>query len=191
MFGAFDLKGKLPVSINENIKEGTGVFVKGINVLQYTIPEEAGVSSEKLSIIDKRIDTILMKRMAPGGQIFVAKNGKVIYNKSFGHHTSLKRMPVKSSDIYDVASLTKILASLPMIMKAEEEQKISLYSNLGDVLPRYKNSNKDTILLKEILSHYGRLRSWIPFYLQTKDSETGKNSAKYYRKKEQQILILK
>ncbi|MCG8804093.1 serine hydrolase [Tenacibaculum finnmarkense] len=183
LFGAFDLKGKLPVSINENIKEGTGVFVKGINVLQYTIPEEAGVSSEKLSIIDKRIDTILMKRMAPGGQIFVAKNGKVIYNKSFGHHTSLKRMPVKSSDIYDVASLTKILASLPMIMKAEEEQKISLYSNLGDVLPRYKNSNKDTVLLKEILSHYGRLRSWIPFYLQTKDSETGKNSAKYYRKK--------
>ncbi|CAM1335153.1 glycoside hydrolase family 3 N-terminal domain-containing protein [Tenacibaculum aestuariivivum] len=183
LFGAFDLKGKLPVSINENYKEGTGVFVKGINVLQYTIPEEAGVSSEKLSIIDKRIDTILMKKMAPGGQIFVAKNGKVIYNKSFGYHTFLKTKAVKNSDLYDLASLTKILASLPMIMKAEEEKKISLYSNLGDVLPRFKGSNKDTVLLKEVLSHYGRLRSWIPFYLNTKDEKTGRNSTQYYRKK--------
>ena len=182
LFGAFDLKGKLPVSIKENFKEGTGLFVKKINVLQYTIPEEAGVSSEKLSIIDKRIDTILMKKMSPGGQVFVAKNGKVIYNKSFGYHTFSKKRAVKSSDIYDLASLTKILASLPIIMKAEEEKKISLYSHLGDILPRYKDSNKDTLLLKELLSHYGRLRSWIPFYLNTKDEETGKNSKKYYRK---------
>ncbi|CAM1353247.1 glycoside hydrolase family 3 N-terminal domain-containing protein [Tenacibaculum insulae] len=183
LFGAFDLNGKLPVSIKENFKEGTGSFVKGTKVLQYTIPEEAGVSSEKLSIIDKRIDTILKEKMAPGGQIFVAKNGKVIYNKSFGYHTLSKKRAVKKSDIYDLASLTKILASLPMIMKAEEDKKISLFSSLGDVLPRYKDSNKDTLLLKEVLSHYGRLRSWIPFYLSTKDEETGKNSVKYYRKK--------
>lgn len=191
LFGAFDLKGKLPVSIKENFKEGTGIFIKGINVLQYTIPEEAGVSSEKLSIIDKRIDTILMKKMAPGGQIFVAKNGKVIYNKSFGYHTFSKKRTVKKSDIYDLASLTKILASLPMIMKAEEEEKISLSSHLGDVLPRYKGSNKDTLLLKELLSHYGRLQSWIPFYLNTKDSETGKNSKKYYRKVKSQDFNIK
>ncbi|CAM1349079.1 glycoside hydrolase family 3 N-terminal domain-containing protein [Tenacibaculum crassostreae] len=183
LFGAFDLKGKLPVSIKSDFNLGDGLEVKGLNVLQYTIPEEAGMSSEKLSIIDKRIDTILSEKMAPGGQILVAKNGMVVYNKSFGHHTSLKQRAVKNSDVYDLASLTKILASLPMIMKAEEERKISLFSSLGDVLPRYKNSNKDTLLLKEVLSHYGRLRSWIPFYLNTKDEVTGENSVKYYRKK--------
>ncbi len=183
LFGAFDLNGKLPVSINEEFKEGEGVSVKGLNVFEYTIPEEAGVSSEKLSIINKRIDTILQKRMAPGGQVLIARNGKVFYNKSFGYHTGLKRRKVKKTDIYDLASLTKILASLPMIMKAEEDKKISLYSSLGDVLPRYHESNKDTLLLKEILSHYGRLQSWIPFYMNTKDEETGKNSSKYYRKK--------
>ncbi|WP_271405362.1 glycoside hydrolase family 3 N-terminal domain-containing protein [Tenacibaculum soleae] len=183
LFGAFDMKGKLPVSIKNEFKEGTGVFVKGTGVFQYTIPEEAGVSSEKLSIIDKRIDTILQEKMAPGGQIFVAKNGKVIYNKSFGYHTLAKKKAVKNSDIYDLASLTKILASLPMVMKAEEERKLSLFSSLGDVLPRYKDSNKDTLLIKELLSHYGRLRSWIPFYMNTRDEETGKNSVKYYRKK--------
>ncbi|MEE3999370.1 glycoside hydrolase family 3 N-terminal domain-containing protein [Tenacibaculum sp. FZY0031] len=183
LFGAFNLKGKLPVSIKNEFKVGHGLLVDKLDVLQYTIPEEAGVSSEKLSIIDKRIDTILQEKMSPGGQILVAKDGKVIYNKSFGYHTLEKKLPVKNSDIYDLASLTKILASLPMIMKAEEERKISLFSSLGDILPRYSKSNKDTLLLKEVLSHYGRLRSWIPFYLHTKDSITGENSTKFYRKK--------
>lgn len=182
LFGAFKLQGKLPVSINNQFKVGDGVETEKLQVLEYTIPEEAGVSSERLSIIDKRIDTILQQKMAPGGQVLVAKNGKVIYNKSFGYHTLAKKKEVKNSDIYDLASLTKILASLPMIMKAEEERKISLFSSLGDVLPRYSKSNKDTLLLKEVLSHYGRLKAWIPFYLKTKDSVTGQNSTKLYRK---------
>ncbi len=183
LFGAFDIMGKLPVSIKEEFKEGDGVSIKGINVFEYTIPEEAGMSSEKLSIINKRIDTILKEKMAPGGQVLVARNGKVFINKSFGYHTHLKNRKVKQSDIYDLASLTKVLASLPMIMKAEEDKKISLFSSLGDVLPRFKESNKDTLLLKEVLSHNARLPSWIPFYKNTKDEETGENSTKYYRKK--------
>ncbi len=183
LFGAFDVNGKLPVSINNEFKEGDGILLKNNNVLEYTVPEEAGMSSEKLSIINKRIDTILNEKMTPGGQILVARNGKVFINKSFGYHTALKKQEVKNSDIYDLASLTKILASLPMIMKAEEDQKISLFSSLGDVLPRFKKSNKDTLLLKEILSHYGRLPSWIPFYKNTIDEATGRNSFKYYRKK--------
>ncbi|QXP74232.1 serine hydrolase [Tenacibaculum sp. AHE15PA] len=183
LFGAFDVKGKLPVSINSEFNAGDGVLLKNNNVLEYTIPEEAGMSSEKLSIINKRIDTILNEKMTPGGQILVARNGKVFINKSFGYHTALKNQPVKNSDIYDLASLTKILASLPMIMKAEETQRISLFSSLGDVLPRFRKSNKDTLLLKEILSHYGRLPSWIPFYKNTIDEATGRNSFKYYRKK--------
>ena len=62
LFGAFDVKGKLPVSIKAAFKEGEGGSIKGINVFEYTIPEEAGMSSEKLSIINKRIDTILKKK---------------------------------------------------------------------------------------------------------------------------------
>ncbi|CAL2091514.1 glycoside hydrolase family 3 N-terminal domain-containing protein [Tenacibaculum sp. 190524A02b] len=183
LFGAFEIQGKLPVSIGEEFKLNEGILLKQLQVLQYTIPEEAGMSSERLAIIDKRIDTILKKRMAPGGQILIARHGKVVVHKSFGYHTHLKEKKVENSDIYDLASLTKILASLPMIMKAEEEKKISLFSSLGDVLSRYEDSNKDTLLLKEILSHYGRLRSWIPFYKNTQDEKTGKNLVTYYRKK--------
>ncbi len=191
LFGAFEIKGKLPVTITEEYPVGYGLKTSKLDVLSYTIPEEVGVSSEKLYRVDQRIDTILQKKMAPGGQILIARNGKVFYHKSFGYHTFSRKKKVKKTDIYDLASLTKILASLPVFMKAEEDKKVSLYSSLGDVLPRYHDTNKDTLMMKEILSHYGRLRAWIPFYKNTKDEETGAYSELYYRKKRSKKFPIK
>ncbi|MDY0781153.1 glycoside hydrolase family 3 N-terminal domain-containing protein [Tenacibaculum sp. IB213877] len=183
IFGAFPIQGKLPVSIKDNFTAGHGLLTNSLDRFQYSIPEDVGMSSNKLEDIDRYIDTILNEHMAPGGQILVARFGKVIYNKSFGYHTNKKEFEVKNSDVYDLASLTKILASLPMVMKAEEDKKISLYSSLRDILPSYKESNKDTLELKEILSHYARLQSWIPFYKRTKDDTTGENLSEYYSSK--------
>jgi len=151
--------------------------------LGYSIPEEVGLSSEKLKNIEKTIDTILKEKMAPGAQVLVARKGKVVYLKSFGHHTNDQQEKVKNSDLYDVASLTKILASLPLIMKAEEEGVFSLNSTLKELLPFYKKSNKDTLTVKEMLSHNGRLKSWIPFYKGTQDSITGANLQQFYSTK--------
>ncbi|TYP96480.1 beta-glucosidase-like glycosyl hydrolase [Tenacibaculum adriaticum] len=191
LFGAFDMKGKLPVSIKNNFKAGHGIFVNSLGRLEYTIPEAAGMSSKKLEEIDQYIDTILNERMAPGGQVLVARHGKVVFYKSFGHHAGSRSLKVVNSDVYDLASLTKILASLPMLMKAEEDKKISLYSSLRDILPSYKDSNKDTLELREILSHYARLRSWIPFYLRTKDEKTGRNLKGYYSSKKSKKYNIK
>ena len=184
LFGAIAAKGKLPVSIGTEFKEGSGITSTNLSRFQYTLPEAAGLSSTKLALIDKIADTIIQEKMAPGFQVFVARNGKVVFEKSYGYHTYDKKIKVKNSDIYDLASLTKILASLPLIMKAEEEDKIRLTANLRDVLPSFSNSNKDTVTVKEILSHFGRLKSWIPFYKDTQDSITGKNLGQFYRKQE-------
>ena len=184
LFGAIAAKGKLPVSIGTEFKEGSGITSTNLSRFQYTLPEAAGLSSTKLALIDKIADTIIQEKMAPGFQVFVARNGKVVFEKSYGYHTYDKKIKVKNSDIYDLASLTKILASLPLIMKAEEEDKIRLTANLRDVLPSFSNSNKDTVTVKEILSHFGRLKSWIPFYKDTQDSITGKNLGQFYSKQE-------
>jgi beta-glucosidase-like glycosyl hydrolase/CubicO group peptidase (beta-lactamase class C family) len=182
LFGAFAAKGKLPVSIGTKFKEGFGIANTSLSRFEYTIPEAAGLSSKKLALIDQMADTIISEKMAPGFQIFVARNGKVVLDKSFGYHTNDQKVKVKNSDIYDVASLTKILASLPLIMKAEEEGRIRLTDSLGALLPHFSDSNKDTVTVKEILSHFGRLKSWIPFYKGTQDSITGKNLEQFYRK---------
>jgi len=180
IFGAIDAKGVLPVSIKNKFPEGTSISTKKLKRLQYSIPESVGMSSVKLQRIDSVANLVLEKKMSPGLQILVARHGVVVYEKSFGFHTDKKNNSVKSTDVYDVASLTKILASLPMMMKAEEDKKIKLTSTVKSILPAFKNSNKDTLTVLEILSHYGRLKAWIPFYKHTQDSITKNNLKEFY-----------
>ena len=181
LFGAIGAKGKLPVSIGTNFKEGSGITSTDLSRLQYTIPEAVGMSSYKLALLDKIADTIITEEMAPGFQILVARNGKVVLQKSYGYHTQNKIKKVKNTDLYDVASLTKILATLPLLMKAEEEQRISLTDKVADMLPLFRNTNKAGITVKEMLSHTAQLKAWIPFYKATQDSLTGENLSSYYR----------
>ena len=183
IFGAIEAKGKLPVSIKEEFPVGTGLAARNLQRLQYTIPEAVGMSSQKLAKIDSIANVVLEQKMSPGLQVLVARHGQVIYEKSFGFHTGQKIDSVKNSDIYDVASLTKILASLPMLMKAEEEKKIKLSASIRDILPKFRKSNKDTVTVQEMLSHYGRLQAWIPFYTLTQDSITKNNLKEYYSRK--------
>ena len=191
IFGAIEATGKLPVSIKNEFPVGTGIITKSLQRLQYSIPEAVGMSSKKLARIDSVATVVLEEKMSPGLQVLVARKGVVIYEKSFGYHTDKKRNPVKNSDVYDVASLTKILASLPMLIKAEEEKKIALSSSVRKIAPRFKKSNKDTVTVQEILSHYGQLKAWIPFYKLTQDSITNKNLKKFYRAKKTKKFTIK
>lgn len=191
IFGAISATGKLPVSIKSEFPVGTGIVTKNLKRLQYSSPESVGMSSDKLKKIDSVANYVLQEKMAPGLQVLVARHGEVVYEKSFGFHTDKKKDSVKNSDIYDVASLTKILASLPMLIKAEEERKIPLNASIKDILPKFRKSNKDTVTVKEMLSHYGRLQAWIPFYTLTQDSVTRKNLRKYYRSKKSNKYSIK
>ena len=191
IFGAIEASGKLPISIKNEFPAGTGIITKSLQRLQYSIPEAVGMSSKKLARIDSVATVVLEEKMSPGLQVLVARKGVVVYEKSFGYHTDKKKNPVKNSDVYDVASLTKILASLPMLIKAEEEKKIALSSSVRKIAPRFKKSNKDTVTVQEILSHYGQLKAWIPFYKLTQDSITNKNLKKFYRAKKTKKFTIK
>ena len=191
IFGAIEATGKLPVSIKNEFPVGTGIITKSLQRLQYSIPEAVGMSSKKLARIDSVATVVLEEKMSPGLQVLVARKGVVVYEKSFGYHTDKKKNPVKNSDVYDVASLTKILASLPMLIKAEEEKKIALSSSVRKIIPRFKKSNKDTVTVQEVLSHYGQLKAWIPFYKLTQDSITNKNLKKFYRAKKTKKFTIK
>lgn len=181
IFGAIPSKGRLPVSLgNTPIK--TGVQSGILRRLQYGIPEEVGVDSGTLNIkVDSLVNLGIKRAMMPGAQVVIARRGKVIYDKSFGYHTYKKRRAVRPEDIYDVASMTKILASLPLLMELESQGSLDLEDKLGTLIPALKGSNKASITLKEALSHYGRFKAWIPFYLKTIDSITKKPSKEYYR----------
>jgi beta-glucosidase-like glycosyl hydrolase len=191
IFGARAAKGKLPVSIKNVYAEGYGLFSASLKRLAYSIPEDVGLSTEKLERIDSLAEVIINQKMAPGLQVLVARRGKIVYRKSFGYHTDEKKVSVSNSDIYDVASMTKILASLPLIMELEENGIIKLESTLGSLLPKLKNTNKDTLTVREVFSHYGRLKAWIPFYKKTLDSVTNDPAEEYYSNKESSKFNIK
>ncbi|WP_053991152.1 glycoside hydrolase family 3 N-terminal domain-containing protein [Mangrovimonas sp. TPBH4] len=182
LFGALPAKGHLPVSAGDYFKEGEGIEYTDIELLGYGLPESVGMSSERLKKVDSIANYAVYNEMTPGIQLLVARKGKVIYNKNFGKHTYEGDEKVKSSDIYDLASLTKILATLPLVMELEERGEISLNTKLSKILPEYKGSNKKNITIKEMLSHCAQLKPWIPFYTATLDS-LNKPSPEYYRRK--------
>ncbi|AOW21920.1 glycoside hydrolase family 3 N-terminal domain-containing protein [Urechidicola croceus] len=183
IFGALSTKGKLPVSIKNEFNEGHGLLSSQLMTLGYSIPEDVGMDHTKFYRVDSILNAIVEAKMVPGAQVLVARKGKVIYQRNVGYHTDQKKRKVTNDDVYDLASMTKILASLPMIMHMEELDEFSLDSELGTMIPELRESNKDTLTVKEVLSHYGRLRAWIPFYIHTLDTVTLKPSKKYYRTK--------
>ena len=183
LFGAIEAKGKLPVSAGREFPAGTGYKTKDLNRLSYGLPESVGMNSYKLKKIDSLVQAVVDQQMAPGVQVLVARKGKVIYENNAGYHTYEKEIPVKASDVYDLASLTKILATLPLIMELVEKDELDLSTNLGEMFPSFRGTDKADITLLQMLSHYARFKSWIPFYAITKDSE-GRTDERYIRDEE-------
>lgn len=181
IFGAIPAKGTLPVSTGEHFKVGDGYIYTGIQSLSYGLPESVGMSSEKLKKLDSMAKITIDHKAAPGLQILVARKGKVVYNKAFGKHTYEGKEKVDLDDMYDVASLTKIVATLPLLMELEEKGMVSADTRLSEILPEYKNSNKKNVTIKQMLSHYARLKPWIPFYTATLDASK-RPDPKYYRR---------
>ncbi|WP_127140778.1 glycoside hydrolase family 3 N-terminal domain-containing protein [Flagellimonas marinaquae] len=180
IFGAVGASGKLPVSAHAEYPVGTGIDLEPIQRLGYSIPERVGMSSELLAEVDTLVGHGLDSLMFPGAQVLVARRGKVIYNKNFGKPTYKSSDSITSESIYDLASLTKILSTLPMIMKMEEEGKIALNDTFKDLIPEYADTELKDVTVLKALSHYGRLPSWIAFYLDTLNKDR-KPSNEFYR----------
>ncbi|NQY07093.1 MAG: serine hydrolase, partial [Flavobacteriaceae bacterium] len=181
LFGSLSAKGKLPVTVSEDFAVNTRFQTKQLSRLGYDFPRNVGMDLATLTRIDSIMEYSLKEKILPGAQILVARKGKIIYNKNYGYHSYDKKIKVHDESVYDLASLTKILGTLPLIMELEEENIVSLDSNLGTMIPDFKDSNKASITLKQMLSHYARLKPWIPFYLKTLDSVTKKPSKELYR----------
>lgn len=158
-------KGKLPVTVCNNLKFGAGITTN--YYFPEVKPETVGIDSKKLTVIDSIANSAIANRAAPGCVVLVAKDGKVIFNKAYGYSTYDSIQPVTTSTLYDLASVTKISATTVSVMKLYEEGKLDINKTLGDYLPWVKGSNKEQLILKNILLHQAGLVAFIPFYKET------------------------
>ena len=181
IFGAIGSKGKLPVSIEEHFKVNEGIETLAIQRLGFEMPENVGMDSKILSKIDSLAKLAIDKKMTPGLQVVVARKGKVVYQKSFGNHTyDESSAKVQNTDLYDIASLTKIIGTLPNVMQEFDKGNLTLETKLKTMLPVFKGTNKEDATVLDMLTHQARFQPWIPFYKATLDS-LNKPSEKYYR----------
>ena len=175
--------GKLPVSISSSFPVGVGIELNGPTKIGKGTPESVGIDSNLLNRIDDLALIAIDSLMTPGMQILVARHGKIVFNKSYGFHTYEKKKPVTNTDLYDLASLTKVLATLPLVMKEVDQGKLTLETRLGDLNEEWEQSNKADISIQDMLSHYARLTPWIPFYKETLKKGSSKLNKKFYRKR--------
>lgn len=167
IFGGIPALGKLPVSVRQICKAGDGITNEEMIRLKYSLPEAAGIDSRLLYKIDSiALDGIQVKAF-PGCQILAARNGIVFYHWSFGYHTYARKRPVYLTDIYDVASVSKITGTLPSLIRLVDRGLIDIEGKLSDYLPLLDTSDKGELIMKDILTHCSGLRAWIPFYYHT------------------------
>jgi beta-glucosidase-like glycosyl hydrolase/CubicO group peptidase (beta-lactamase class C family) len=168
LMGTFESTGKLPVTINSKFKRGRSIKVKWGGKLKESQPEEVGVSRKKLSLIDDVVQKGIADGAFPGCQVLVAVEGKIIYNKSFGHHTYSKKQAVLDDDLYDIASITKVAASTFSLMYLDSKEEFSLEGRLLDYIPEVvQNTPYASMRVRHMLAHQAGLHPWIPFYVET------------------------
>ncbi len=168
IFGGIGSKGKLPVTINETWPLSAGLSTSGNIRMQYGLPENGGISSERLN---KTIDSIasagLMKQAYPGCEVMVARKGIVLFHKTYGYQTYDNRVALARDDLFDLASVTKVAATLPGLMVLDSKGRFSPDEKLGTYLPAFKRSDKGELWLKDMLTHQAGLTAWIPFWKET------------------------
>ena len=167
LFGAFVISGRLPVTASATSRVNMGVSTRKAYRLGYGLPAEAGLNADTLRQIDGLVQKAIDSRATPGAVVLVAKDGKIVYHKAFGHHTYARRRKVRETDLFDLASITKIAASTVALMKLKHEGKVELDDPLKLYLPELDGTNKADIILRDLLAHEAGLRSWIPFYKNT------------------------
>jgi len=165
IFGAVPMVGRLPITVNHLYAREHGIQIKWGGRLKFSQPEELGISVQKLKEIDQIAENAILKGAFPGCQIVVAVEGKIIYRKSFGTQQYESKDSVRNTDLYDIASVSKIAGSTVGIMKLQTDDKFSLSKNLSDYIPEVTgNGSFGSILIRDMMAHQAGLPAWIPFY---------------------------
>ena len=167
IFGVIGVNALLSVSIGTEYKAKMGLTTLPISELDIAFPEEVGISTLKLDKIDQIAKEAIALGATPGCQILVAKDGRIVYNKSFGKHTFSSPNEVKNSDLYDLASITKVAATTVTLMKLQEKGLISIDDQMSKYLPELEETDKSKMTIKMVLEHKAGLKDWIPFYTET------------------------
>ncbi|MBU6157720.1 MAG: serine hydrolase [Bacteroidetes bacterium] len=161
--------GKLPVSVCDRLSAGTGNTYEN-QMLE--LPKQL-LPPSKFVKVDSIMEDAIQRKAMPGGVVVVMKEGKIIFEKAYGHTTYEATQPTSLQTVYDVASVTKVAATTLAVMRLYENGQLHLRERLGTYLPELKGSPHATLKIRDLLLHQSGLPSWIPFYKSLIDTISG------------------
>lgn len=180
IFGGTACTAKLPRSFSPRYAAGAG-YTTGQTRLEYTDAAALGIDQIRLETdIDKIMYEAIRERAMPGGVVMAIKSGKVIFEKSYGYHTYEQKEPIKLSDIFDMASITKITATTPTIMRLTERGVVNLDSTMGHYLLQAQGTNKAGTVLRDVMLHEAGFIPFIPFYRELGPGDLSTDSSATY-----------
>ena len=146
---------------------------QAVSVLKTKKPTE-DLITRKLAAIDSVVKEAIRAGNCPGAVVVVGQNGKVVYRKAFGHRALVPReLPMNLHTIFDMASVTKVVATTTAIMQLVEQGKIVLSAHVSDYWPEFQANGKEAISVRELMTHY----SGLPPDLELKPEWSGNDTA--------------
>ncbi|EOR92800.1 Beta-N-acetylglucosaminidase [Arcticibacter svalbardensis MN12-7] len=181
IFGGMPAVARLPKNVSAKFTKGAG-YTTSITRLSYTVPEELGINVEDLQKpINEIMTEAITQRATPSAVLMIVKDGKVIMNEAFGTHTYDEgALPTKKTDIYDLASVTKVTATTPSVMRLYEQGKLKLDSLVSLYIPKTRGTNKQNTPVRQVMLHEAGFTPFIPFFNDIKPNDFRRDSSAAY-----------
>lgn len=129
-------------------------YFANAQTLQLVKPEAVGMSSAKLNQIEALVNKDIADKKLPGAVILIGRKGKIVYRKAFGNRSLVPTVEKMTTDtIFDLASLTKVVATSTSVMVLLERGQIRLNDNIGKFIPEIEDKDVKSITIQQLLTH--------------------------------------
>jgi beta-glucosidase-like glycosyl hydrolase/CubicO group peptidase (beta-lactamase class C family) len=170
--GEMSATGKLPIDL-DRYPEGTGVCLTTKDNVEHHVHPALEAK------IDAVVQNGISQQAFPGCRVLVCRKDKIIYNKSFGTFGYSDHRLITDNTLYDLASLTKIMATTLAMMKLCDEKKVDVKMKLSHYLPYLKNTDKEDMTIAQVMTHTAGLQAWLPFHQATLNRDKTLNPTIY------------
>ncbi len=150
--GRSGFEGRLPITIPDVFAYGDGIPVPQMTIRD-GLPAEVGMDGSRLRRVDSLVNASILDEAFPGAAVAIGRNGVLPKLNAYGYYTYNNRVPVTTGSQFDLASLTKVIATTTAAMKLYEDDQLDLNARVVDYLPQFGEGGKSDIRIRQLLTH--------------------------------------
>jgi len=166
IFGEFDIGGELPVTLPGLFPFGHGLKIPHrAMTLTTAAPETKGFKPGTFADVDATVERFIERKAFPGAVVAVGREGSLVHLKAYGRMTyDASASPMSVDTMFDLASLTKVIATTTMAMMMVDEGRLDLDRPVRDFFQKFAGGSKGKITVRHLLTHSSGIDWWAPLY---------------------------